>query len=287
MIEAPLALAFGSGMVATVNPCGFALLPAYLSFFLGVEDAQMMDARASVPRALAVGCTVTLGFVAVFGAVGALVSHASPAIEEWLPYVDMALGVGLVVLGVAMLKGFELTVSLPHLARGGGDRSLPSMFLFGISYALASLSCTLPVFLGPAVAGTFTSSNLASGLAVFGAYALGMGLVLVVLTIALALARQSLVSRMRSALPYVSRVSGGLLVLAGLYVTWYGWFALRVQDDPGTFAGPVDWVTGWSADITSWVQSTGPERVGLVLGVVVLLVAAWAVLRPTRRVGPG
>ncbi|MFN7150094.1 MAG: cytochrome C biosynthesis protein, partial [Microthrixaceae bacterium] len=24
-------------MVATVNPCGFAMLPAYLSYFLGLE----------------------------------------------------------------------------------------------------------------------------------------------------------------------------------------------------------------------------------------------------------
>ena len=28
MIEAPIALAFAAGMVATVNPCGFAMLPA-------------------------------------------------------------------------------------------------------------------------------------------------------------------------------------------------------------------------------------------------------------------
>ena len=106
-------------MVATVNPCGFALLPAYLSFFLGIEDPSA-DARASVPRALAVGAAVTVGFVAVFGAVGALVSHASSAIEEWLPYVDMVLGVALIGLGVAMLRGFQLTLALraPPAGRG-------------------------------------------------------------------------------------------------------------------------------------------------------------------------
>jgi len=47
VIDAPLAFAFGAGMVATVNPCGFAMLPAYLSFFLGIEDE-----RASVGRAV-------------------------------------------------------------------------------------------------------------------------------------------------------------------------------------------------------------------------------------------
>mgnify|MGYP001611737333 FL=1 len=31
----PLGYAFGAGMVSTVNPCGFAMLPAYLGLFLG------------------------------------------------------------------------------------------------------------------------------------------------------------------------------------------------------------------------------------------------------------
>jgi len=35
-----IALAFTTGMLATVNPCGFAMLPAYLSYFLGVESAD-------------------------------------------------------------------------------------------------------------------------------------------------------------------------------------------------------------------------------------------------------
>ena len=62
MIDAPLAYAFGVGMVATVNPCGFAMLPAYLSFFLGLEEADD-DTRASVLHALVIGATVTAGFL--------------------------------------------------------------------------------------------------------------------------------------------------------------------------------------------------------------------------------
>ena len=34
MTEGLLALALGAGMVAAINPCGFALLPAYLSLFV-------------------------------------------------------------------------------------------------------------------------------------------------------------------------------------------------------------------------------------------------------------
>jgi cytochrome c biogenesis protein CcdA len=31
--------ALAAGMLATINPCGFALLPAYLSLYLSGEDA--------------------------------------------------------------------------------------------------------------------------------------------------------------------------------------------------------------------------------------------------------
>src|SRR6266849_6608803 len=37
--QVPLALAFGAGLVASVNPCGFALLPSLLSYYLGSDTA--------------------------------------------------------------------------------------------------------------------------------------------------------------------------------------------------------------------------------------------------------
>src|SRR5690242_7346756 len=98
MIDAPFALALAAGMVATVNPCGFAMLPAYLSYFLGTETDEP-DAQAGVLRALAVGGVVTLGFVAVFGVVGAAVVHLSVQIYEYLPWVTVIMGLAVAALG--------------------------------------------------------------------------------------------------------------------------------------------------------------------------------------------
>ena len=39
-MTAALTLAFSAGMVATLNPCGFAMLPAYLSYFMGLQDEE-------------------------------------------------------------------------------------------------------------------------------------------------------------------------------------------------------------------------------------------------------
>jgi cytochrome c-type biogenesis protein len=274
VIEAPIALAFGSGMLATVNPCGFPLLPAYLSYFLGIDSAEG-SARASVGRSLAVGASVATGFLAVFLLAGLALSHLSASVYEWAPWFTIVIGAGLVVLGIALLRGFQLTVALPKLNKGGGARTGRSMFVFGVSYAIASLSCTLPTFM-VVIAGTFRRENLLSSAVTFIAYSAGMAIVLLALTVSMGLARQSLLHTMRRALPYVSRAAGGLLVVAGAYVAYYGWYEIQVQRGDLRSSSAVDLVTGWSTSISRWVfDDVGATRLGwimaLALGVVVVL----------------
>lgn len=278
MIDAPLALAFSAGMLASVNPCGFAMLPAYLSYFLGADRAA--DApTAGVGRALAVGAAVSAGFMVLFAVAGMLLSWLSVGVYEIAPWITLVIGAALVAVGVAMVAGWEPTFGLPKLEKGGGDRTLASMFLFGVSYAVASLGCTLPVFLAT-VSGTFRQANVASGIAVYLAYALGMTLVLLALTVTLALARQSLVSGLRRAMPYVSRVAGVLVVAAGAYVAWYGVVELRLHRTGTVRSGrAVDTVTGWSGSISTWVNQVGAVRLGLVLGLVVSVAALVGVAR--------
>ena len=268
-IDAPLAFAFTAGLVATVNPCGFAMLPAYLSYFVGMEDREPgSDAAARLARAPVVGVVVSAGFLAVFAVAGVLIGLGIRSFGDWLPYVSIVIGVALASLGVAMLLGYEPIVNLPRLERGTKGTGLGSLFVFGISYAIASLSCALPVFLA-VVSGTTTRSNFASGMAAFGAYALGMSMVLLVLTVALALAKHSIVRRLRSAVRYVDRIGGALLVLAGAYVVYYWTYDLVT--DPGTTAGrgPIGVIYDWSNSANDWVDSFGGVRLGLVLALVI------------------
>jgi len=283
VIDAPLALAFASGMLVTVNPCGFAMLPAYLGYFLGLEGSDR-DVQASVSRSLGVGLSVSAGFLIVFSLVGLAIYHLSASVYEWVPWATIVIGVILISLGIAMLRGFEPIVNLPKLDRGGRTRDGRSMFVFGISYAVASISCALPVFTG-AVVGTFRRENMVSSLAVFIAYALGMTLVLLALTVSLGMARQGLVRSLRRALPYVTRASGLLLIVAGAYLTHYGWYERRLRVDTGGDSAVVDRVTGWSGSIAEWVNDDiGATRLGLLLalGLATVLTATFGV-RSRRR----
>src|SRR5437867_1141881 len=52
----PLGWAFAAGMVASVNPCGFFMLPAYLSYQLGARGTLEESSRVRrVARALGLG----------------------------------------------------------------------------------------------------------------------------------------------------------------------------------------------------------------------------------------
>lgn len=219
-MTAALALAFGAGMVATVNPCGFAMLPAYLSYFMGIRDEER--SRTAVLRsALVVGGLVSVGFLVVFGVAGVVISGVSSRLaSDWIPWLALAVGLGLVGLGGAMLAGFELKVGLPRAGRASTARSYRSILTFGVSYAVASLSCTLPVFL-TLIATQFSTRSFGAGLLMFAVYAAGMATVLLAVTVVLALGKQTLVTRLRGAGAHINRISGVLLVAAGVWISWF------------------------------------------------------------------
>ena len=262
------------GMVATVNPCGFAMLPAYLSYFLGLEDSDAEVPQASVAQAVRVTAAVASGFMAVFALAGLAVRLTSLPVYEVAPWISIVIGLALLALGVAMLFGAELSVRLPRLDRGGRERTVRSMFVFGVSYAIASIGCTLPLFLGP-VAGTFRRDSFLDGILVFAVYGLGMALVLLALTVGIALARTSIVRSLRRVQPYIGRVSGGLVALAGAYVAYYGWHEVRMARQGTVPDAPItDVVAGWSTDATQWIQQVGSVRIAVVVTILVAGVIA-------------
>ncbi len=287
MFDVALTPAFALGLIAAFNPCGFAMLPTYLAYFMGLEDdTDDPSVAGNVARGLTVGAVMTLGFVAVFGTFGFVTSHlvSQSVISEYLPWFTIVVGILMVPLGIAMLFGFELNLRLPRMNRGTGSRQLRSVFVFGVSYAVVSLGCTAPLFL-ITVVGSFTREGVVGGMLTYLVYAFGMGSVIVFLTVALAMARGGIARNLRRVLPYVNRVSGGLLVVAGVYLTLYGWWEVRVLRDPiNTPENRAQkWFTDFQTSISRWISDVGPGRVGLVLlGTVTVMVVATQLYRRSR-----
>jgi cytochrome c biogenesis protein CcdA len=226
----PFGLAFGAGMIAAVNPCGFAMLPAYLSLYLGTKEEGFSERSAAnrLSRALAVGALVSSGFVVLFGAAGLVISAGGTILVRAMPVLGVLVGEALVVLGLWMLvsRGVNLGSFGRMAARLGdpGKVGARGFFVYGLAYGAASLGCTLPTFLAVVGSG-ISAGGVTEGAWRFVVYGLGMASVLVALTVALALLKGNLLTRVRKAVPYVQSASAVLLVLAGAYVLYYWWTA--------------------------------------------------------------
>lgn len=221
----PIGFAFAAGMVATVNPCGFMLLPAYISYQLGVDEEEF-DKRSAASRlaqGLGTGAVATIGFLLVFALIGGLLAVGGQAIIRAFPHAGAIVGVLLAGLGLWLLVGEgDLTLLAAGRLRVRKERGLRNVFLFGVVYAIGSLSCTLPIFLA-VVGSSLTRGGLSGALAPFVSYGLGMGLILIVVTVASAFLRRTMVQRLKGMVPWVHSASAMFLIGAGAYLVYY-WF---------------------------------------------------------------
>jgi len=283
----PLALALATGLVAAVNPCGFALLPAYLSMLVAAEGGEKQTPGRAVGRALALTAAMTTGFVAVFGLFGVVVVPLGGALMRHLPWATVGIGLALAVAGGWLLSGRHLPGLTPPPRRGPAvTRTLPSMALFGAAYALASLGCTIGPFLAVVVASLRTGAgSVPAGIALFGAYALGMGLTVGLAAVTIALARTSLLRRIRRAGEATARASGVLLVLCGCWVAYYGWHELRVFDGDLRASAAIRLGHAVQMWVAATVQGIGVVGVGALLVGVVAAVGAGTAVASARRTG--
>jgi cytochrome c-type biogenesis protein len=254
----PYTLAVTAGMLAAVNPCGFALLPAYLALFVG-GGAQNAGRTTALRRSVVATAAMTGGFTLVFGVFGLVVSPLALSVERWLPWATVVIGSVLLATGGWLLTGRELRLPVPKMKPRADSRpsdSARSMGLYGVSYAVASLSCTVGPFLA-LTSTAFRGGSLPGVVGVFLAYAAGMGAVVGVLTLAVALSRQAVIARIHSALPYITRASGALLLIAGTYVAYYGWYEIRVLRGEATGDPVIRTATEWQGELTRRLNDLG------------------------------
>lgn len=276
----PVLYCFSLGLVAAVNPCGFPLLPAYLMVADG-PARRPFPARAL--RALGSGAAMTVGFVVVFGVVGTLVKVGFGSVATWAPWLMLPVGAGCVAVGVSGAAGRPLPLHLPKPTWRRDRGHLITLSIFGVGYAVASLTCALPLFL-VGVADSFTHNGVELGLISGLSYAVGMGLVVTAVALAATGARQIRLARIRAVQPLLNRLAGVVLALIGAYLMLY-W----VADLANPFANPlpiriVEWVQAHLASLLG----ASPRLTGALLGAAIVATLGLASMQGARadRRGP-
>jgi cytochrome c-type biogenesis protein len=273
-LDARYAVSFTTGLLAAVNPCGFVLLPTYLLYFLGMENLRPGGSeRASIRRALLVSLAVSAGFLLVFAVIGAVTKWSTDWFVVKAPWISLFIGIGLVALGIAMLFGFRLPFTTPKLDIGQRDRTIRSMFVFGVAYAVASIGCTIPTFMSN-VLGAVSAEGIGPGLLAFFWYSLGMALIVTGLTVTLALANVAMLRVLRRSLSVFEYIAGIFVLLTGLYLTWYWYHGITeaVPDDR-----LINQATSWQESLGTFIQrnqTTVVTLAVLVIGAAVVLAYA-------------
>ena len=277
MISVDLAFPLAAGLIAAFNPCGFAMLPAYLSYFLGLESDNDDNREVGILNGLKVSLTLSLGFVFVFAIIGILtntiISEAS--IEKQAGYITLGIGILLVLLGVGMVAGYHPVLNISRIQMGTSNRQLPSIFLFGISYAFVSIGCSAPIFF-LTVGGSFSRDGIVNGSAVFIAYALGMSIVITVLTIGISIARSSITKKYKSIMKYLNPISGIFLSISGFFLSAYGWWEIQVSRGNYGTNPLVDLSLRGSGRLSNWVNDVGGGRFAMACLMIVVGILVWA-----------
>ena len=218
--DSPLTLAaFGllAGIGAFFAPCTFALFPAYISYYLTTVGTS----RESPGRSLGLGLTCAAGSVVFFAVAGVAITLVGGVISRYLIALKPVVAIGVALLGLGLVADIRLpSIALPLGRVGGRLPPAAGLFFYGFGYALASTGCTLPIYVSIIVL-PLTSGFAGAALVTFASFASAMALMILLTSLLVSLAKASVLHRLQASTVWIKRVSGAVLIVAGLYLGYY------------------------------------------------------------------
>jgi cytochrome c biogenesis protein CcdA/PKD repeat protein/peroxiredoxin len=206
-----LSLVFSAGVLALFSPCGFPMLPGYLSYYLGKKK--------SIEKAVSGGVACTLGLIGVFSVIGVGVALFGNMVAQYIPVLELVAGSLAIAMGISMLANIKFP-TLFSISRAPTQRGLHGLFLYGIAYGLATLGCSAPIFFSTLFY-AISSGGFLPGIITFITYAIGMGLPLLLITILLARAKDRFLTKIMGAMPWIQKISSLVIIAIGIYLISY------------------------------------------------------------------
>ena len=211
---------FVEGLITFLSPCVLPMLPVYVLYFTGGEDA-------GTGRTLARALSFSAGFGAVFVLLGVFAGTLGALLARYQRIVNVALGLAMIVLGLA----YAGVLRLPALERLMGAlrpgvrveaKGCLSCAALGVIFSVGWSPCT-GTFLGSAMMMAAAQGHALGGVALLACYALGLAVPFVLCALAIDRLKGAL-NAVKRHYAAVNRACGAFLVLVGLLMMT-GWFA--------------------------------------------------------------
>lgn len=215
-----LAVAFAAGVLSFLSPCVLPLIPSYVTFITGMSLDELAGETAERDRArravLVHGSLFVLGFTLVFITLGASATFLGSLFlysRGWIERIGGALLIlfGLYLVGLLRLPGAEREWRV-HLS----DKPVGyfGTVLVGVTFGAGWTPCIGPI-LGGIMTMAATRASLGEGVGLLFVYSLGLAVPFLLAALLMQRFLGSM-TRMRKWLPWVSRISGALLIAVGL-----------------------------------------------------------------------
>lgn len=246
-----LSLVFAAGVFATFNPCGFAMLPAYMTMLL-TSQRKSESLPKLVVKALQFAVLMALGIISVFALFAIAIFPISTSIQAYLPIATITIGALLIAVGVATLSGKSPYLKKLWSPNTAPSARLKSLYLYGVTFALGSVSCTI----GPLLAATSKALELTfvESLRIYLIYASGISATIAVLAL-IALFSQATLGRIRKSMKLIERISSIFLILVGFYLIVFGLYETKFSNWVEPLHSVIDHVFSLQGHVVTFVNS--------------------------------
>jgi cytochrome c-type biogenesis protein len=210
---AAVPLLFAAGLVTSLNPCIYPMIPITAGALAGV-DAEGRSRRRTVGLTLTYAVGLAL-FYAVLGLIAGLTGSLFGTIGS-SPWARLAVGNLLLVFALAMFDVIPIRVPARLAAwagsRGGG--SYPAVFLLGATSGIVAAPCGAPAF---AAVLTWVASTQSAVLGFVYLFAFSLGMTALLIVVGLFSGTLAALPRAGAWMLWIKRVAGAVLLLMAEY----------------------------------------------------------------------
>ena len=246
-----LSLVFAAGVFATFNPCGFAMLPAYMTMLVNSGTKGATPTQLAM-RAVQFATLMSLGVISVFAVFAALIFPISTSIQQYLPIVTITIGALLILLGTTTLLGRAVFLKKLWSPNTAPTARVKNLYLYGVTFALGSISCTI----GPLLAATSKTLNLGlvETIKTYLFYAFGMSITIALIAL-IALFSQSTLNKMRNSIRVIEILSSIFLIIVGLYLIIFGIYETQYSNIIRPVEDVITWIFQLQGSVIHLVNS--------------------------------
>lgn len=220
---------FSLGVITFFSPCAFPMLPGYISYYIGLSNNDIklkMSKKQKIyvflKEGIIGGLFCAIGALLILVIIGFCISFFGELIrdqiKENLIQFNLIVGMIIILMGLIMLTNYNIV--LPFKIKNAPKRKgYYGLFLYGILYALVSISCVIPLFIGLVLRAIY-SSNIFEGFLVFFSFALGLSILFIILTILTLGAKKAIIKHINKILPKIQKIGSIILIIVGIWIIY-------------------------------------------------------------------